>query len=102
MSWEVSCSAVSEIALLRRDTYVYVTYLEPAIFSVTITGQKGPVADALNLNAGVALAAAEVAGSVEEGVAMAKESQESGKAGVVLDNWIKLSQELKVLSRKSL
>lgn len=38
-------------------------------------GAQGPVADALNLNAGVALAAANVAGDAKEGVAMAQEAQ---------------------------
>ena len=57
-------------------------------------GQKGPVADNLNLNAGVALAAAEVAKDIKEGVAMAQEAQQSGKAGEVLTNWIELSQAI--------
>jgi anthranilate phosphoribosyltransferase len=35
-------------------------------------GARGPVADALNLNAGVALAACELAASPAEGVAMAQ------------------------------
>lgn len=38
-------------------------------------GAKGPVADALNLNAGVALAAATVAADAKDGVAMAQEAQ---------------------------
>lgn len=38
-------------------------------------GAQGPVADALNLNAGVALAAATVAADAKEGVAMAQEVQ---------------------------
>jgi anthranilate phosphoribosyltransferase len=42
-------------------------------------GQKGAVADAMNLNAGVALAAAGIAKSPAEGVAMAQEVQRSGK-----------------------
>jgi anthranilate phosphoribosyltransferase len=57
-------------------------------------GQKGPVADNLNLNAGVALAAAEVDKDHQEGVAMAQEAQQSGKAGEVLTNWIELSQAI--------
>jgi len=55
-------------------------------------GEKGPVADALNLNAGVALAACQVAKDVPEGVQMAQEAQESGKALQVLDNWVRISQ----------
>lgn len=57
-------------------------------------GQQGPVADALCLNAGVALAAAGVASTPHEGVAMAQEVQRAGKPGVVLEKWIKRSQEL--------
>jgi anthranilate phosphoribosyltransferase len=55
-------------------------------------GQRGPVADALNLNAGVALAACQVARTPQEGVAMAQEVQRSGKAGHTLDAWIACSQ----------
>lgn len=38
-------------------------------------GARGPVADALNLNAGVALAAATLAADAKEGVAMAQDAQ---------------------------
>jgi anthranilate phosphoribosyltransferase len=37
----------------------------------------GPVADALNLNAGVALAAAQVAANPMEGIAMAQEVRQA-------------------------
>uniref|UniRef100_A0A7S1WZY8 anthranilate phosphoribosyltransferase n=1 Tax=Tetraselmis chuii TaxID=63592 RepID=A0A7S1WZY8_9CHLO len=59
-------------------------------------GQRGAVADALCLNAGVALAAAQVASSPEEGVAMAQEVQRSGKALQVLETWVATSQRLSV------
>ena len=52
------------------------------------------MADALNLNAGVALAACEVAPDVETGIRMAQEAQESGKALEKLDAWVALSQTL--------
>eukprot|EP00955_Chlamydomonas_euryale_P085415 364097-Chlamydomonas_euryale.AAC.8 len=55
-------------------------------------GQRGAVADALCLNAGVALAAARVAADAAEGVAMAQEAQRSGAAARTLDAWIKASQ----------
>lgn len=55
-------------------------------------GARGPVADALCLNAGYALAAAQVAASPAEGVAMAQEAQRAGKAGGVLDRWVAASQ----------
>lgn len=55
-------------------------------------GQKGHVANALNLNAGVALASCKVAKDVKEGIAMAREAQESGKAAEVLKKWAATSQ----------
>jgi len=50
------------------------------------------VADALNLNAGVALAAAQIAPDPATGVAMAQEAQRSGKAGGVLQRWVATSR----------
>jgi len=58
-------------------------------------GEKGPVADCLMLNAGVAMAAAAQAESVEEGIAMCKEAHAAGKGGDTLKAWVKLSQELR-------
>lgn len=55
-------------------------------------GAKGPVADALNLNAGVALAAANVAADAKEGVAMAQEAQRSGRSGDTMRKWQEISQ----------
>lgn len=46
--------------------------LNASILSDVFGGVRGPVADALNLNAGVALAACEAAASPAEGVAMAQ------------------------------
>lgn len=63
-----------------------------AILKDVFGGQRGAVADALNLNAGVALAAAEVARDVQEGVAMAQEAQRSGKAAATLAKWVEVSQ----------
>jgi len=57
-------------------------------------GEKNAVADALCLNAGVALASAKVAATPEEGIAMAQEAQRSGKALEVLDAWVALSNKL--------
>ena len=46
--------------------------LNARILEDVFGGARGAIADALNLNAGVALAACEVAGSPQEGVAMAQ------------------------------
>lgn len=48
--------------------------LNASILTDVFGGARGAVADALNLNAGVALAAAEIASSPAEGVAMAQVS----------------------------
>ena len=46
--------------------------LNAQILTDALGGEKGPVADCLMLNAGVAMAAAAQAESVEEGIAMCK------------------------------
>lgn len=70
--------------------------LNAAILKDVFGGARGAVADALNLNAGVALAAAGAAdGTPEGGVALAQEIQRSGKAGEVLKKWIAASQAAK-------
>lgn len=66
--------------------------LNAAILRDVFGGQRGPVADALNLNAGVALAACQVAKNPKEGVMMAQEAQRAGKGGDTLTKWIAASQ----------
>lgn len=56
-------------------------------------GKPGPVADALILNAGYALAACEVASNPVEGIEMARKAQESGAAAETLKKWVQASQE---------
>lgn len=50
------------------------------------------MADALNLNAGFALAAGGIAATPEDGIAMAQEAQRAGKAGATLAKWVETSQ----------
>lgn len=71
--------------------------LNARILKDVFGGSRNAVADALNLNAGVALAAARVASDVKEGIAMAQEAQRSGKAGDTLNAWIRCSQEARTL-----
>lgn len=71
--------------------------LNARILKDVFGGTRNAVADALNLNAGVALAAARVASDVKEGIAMAQEAQRSGKAGDTLNAWITCSQEARTL-----
>jgi hypothetical protein len=67
--------------------------LNATILKDVFGGARGAVADALNLNAGVALAAAGAAdGTPEGGVALAQEIQRAGKAGDVLVKWVEASQ----------
>lgn len=56
-------------------------------------GKRGPVADALILNAGYALAACEVASGPVEGIELARKAQESGAAAETLKKWVQASQE---------
>ncbi|GIL72505.1 hypothetical protein Vretimale_4293 [Volvox reticuliferus] len=67
--------------------------LNAAILRDVLAGQRGPVADALVLNAGYALAAAQVAANPAEGVALAQEVQRRGDAVRVLDRWAAVSQQ---------
>jgi len=57
-------------------------------------GEQGPVADALILNAGFALATANIASNPGEGVAMARDVQRSGKAADVMKKWAETSQKV--------
>jgi anthranilate phosphoribosyltransferase len=66
--------------------------LNAKILQDVMGGHQGAVADALNLNAGVALAACQVASGPAEGVVMAQEVQKSGKAATVLSKWIEASK----------
>ena len=69
--------------------------LNATMLTDALGGEKGPVADCLMLNAGVAMAAAAQAESVEEGVAMCKEAHAQGKGGDTLRAWVELSQKLR-------
>lgn len=55
-------------------------------------GERNAIADALNLNAGVALHAAGLVASAQEGVSRAQEAQRRGDAATVLSKWIEVSQ----------
>lgn len=58
-------------------------------------GASNPIADALNLNAGFALAACGVVSNPRDGVAFAKEIQQSGKPMHTLQTWIDVCKKAK-------
>ncbi len=58
-----------------------------------LAGERGPVRDAVLLNAAAALVAVGVAPSFDEGLARAAESIDSGAASRALDAWREISQK---------
>jgi anthranilate phosphoribosyltransferase len=58
-----------------------------------LQGAKGPRRDVVLLNAAAALRAAGLAESWKEGLGVAAEAIDSGRAGEVLQRWAKISQE---------
>ncbi|CAM6109103.1 unnamed protein product [Calypogeia fissa] len=57
-----------------------------------LAGEEGHVANALILNAGAGLMTCRVTNSIQDGVALAREVQRSGKANDLLESWITLSK----------
>ncbi|CEL91676.1 unnamed protein product [Vitrella brassicaformis CCMP3155] len=60
----------------------------------TFEGKKGPIADTLALNAGVALWCYGSAPSIKEGVEAAREALQAKKAKDLLAKWVALSKQL--------
>jgi anthranilate phosphoribosyltransferase len=58
-----------------------------------LDGAKGPRRDVVLLNAAAALRAAGLASTWKDGIGMAAEAIDSGRAGEVLQRWAKISQE---------
>ncbi len=59
----------------------------------TLRGKPGPLLDATCLNAAAGLLVAGVASDAAEGVKLAKEAVQRGRAVATLDSWVKLTQE---------
>lgn len=95
---EVSSSGIEEYRLDPKDVGIPRceaedlkggdAKLNAQILRDVFGGEPGPVADALVLNAGYALAACEAAGSAVEGIEMAREAQRSGAAAATLQKWV--------------
>lgn len=77
-----------EIADLAGGNAAYNAQLLMDVFG----GERNAISDALNLNAGVALHAAGIVTSPQEGVSRAQEAQRRGDAATVLSKWIEASQ----------
>eukprot|EP00899_Mesostigma_viride_P020055 jgi/Mesvir1/28050/Mv04651-RA.1 len=67
-------------------------FFNAAVLRETLGGKKCAVADALILNAGAGLYTCGVVKELGEGIAMAREVQESGRALATLDRWVEISQ----------
>ena len=63
-----------------------------AIARELLGGAKGPKRDVVLLNSAAALRAAGLAGDFKEGIGLAAEALDSGRAGEVLERWAKASQ----------
>ncbi|MBI2238436.1 MAG: anthranilate phosphoribosyltransferase [Actinobacteria bacterium] len=63
-----------------------------AIARRVLSGEKGPPRDVVLLNAAAALEVAGRVGSLEEGIAVAAESVDSGAASRALERWVEVSQ----------
>lgn len=113
---EISVSGPTEIVEFDRDRNSSVTYtLNPteigfdlaerasilggsvednvAITRSVLAGDGGPRRDVTLLNAGAAIYAAGVAGSIERGIQCAADSIDSGRAKAVLDHAVQFSNE---------
>lgn len=69
--------------------------LNAKILRDVLGGKKGPIADALILNAAAGLMASGMVKDLGQGINLARETHQSGKALKVLDAWVQLSQTLK-------
>ncbi|KAL0331949.1 UNVERIFIED_CONTAM: Anthranilate phosphoribosyltransferase, chloroplastic [Sesamum calycinum] len=65
------------------------------VLRFVLSGDRGAVADAFVLNAAAALFVCGHVGNFAEGVALARETQRSGKALDALDCWIRVSNKVK-------
>jgi anthranilate phosphoribosyltransferase len=64
-----------------------------ALARQVLGGAKGPRRDVVLLNASAALRAAGLAKDWKEGIGLAAEAIDSGRAGEVLQRWVTISQE---------
>ncbi|MCO5563249.1 hypothetical protein L7F22_016886 [Adiantum nelumboides] len=102
---EVTAESIQELKLEPLDYQIPRCKLEDLqggdpqynarILRDVLGGKKGPIADALILNAAAGLMVSGLVKDMAEGVHLARDAQRSGKGLKVLDAWVSLSQALK-------
>ncbi|MCS7207283.1 MAG: anthranilate phosphoribosyltransferase [Dehalococcoidia bacterium] len=59
-----------------------------------LKGERGPLRDGVVLNAGAGLVVYGLAGTLAEGIRLAQEAVDSGRAGALLERWVAVSQRV--------
>ena len=90
--WTLNPSAVGFAAVPLAAVQGGDAATNAAIVRSVLAGDLGPAREIVLLNAGAALVVAGVATSIEEGVALASNAIDDGRASQVLDQLIAISQ----------
>ena len=102
--WEMKSGRVTEGSIspedlgLRRASIqeIRVSSVEESVGMLkgVLDGKLGPARDIVLMNAAAALVAADVAPTLKDGVALATDAIDSGRAREKVEAWVRLSQKL--------